>query len=404
MQAKALEGVKVLEYCQLISGPYCTKIMADMGAEVVKIEPPSEGDQARKRPPFPDDSPHREKSGLFLYLNTNKLGITLDPSKEKGKAILEELVKEADVLVEDRPPGEMERLGLRYEHLKALNPGLIMASITPFGRSGPYRNYKAYQLNLVHASGQGYLLPLPSPSLDRPPVKVGGNPGDYDPGLVGVVAILAALYWKGVTGQGQFIELSKHEALISMQRVESVTFPNDGVSMDRLGGVQGRMPGGIMPCKDGYVVSVTPEEHQWRALMQLIGNPQWAEEEWCKDQQTRSRHASVLTERIVSWMKEHTMEEIFKKGQALSCPIAPLRSAKDVVESAQLNARGFFTEMEHPEAGKLTIPTAPYRSSKTPWRLERPAPLLGQHNEEIYCGRLGHSKQQLANLKSCGVI
>jgi len=404
MAGKALEGIKVLEYCSMISGPYCTKIMADMGAEVIKIEAPRKGDEARTKPPFPQDTPDPEKSGLFLYLNTNKLGITLAPEKPEGREIFRKLVMDVDVLVEDSAPGEMEALGLGYDDLKKLNPGLIMTSITPFGRSGPYKGYKAYQLNLVHVSGQGYLLPLSSPDLTRPPVKVGGNPGDYDPGLVVLVAVLAALYWKGLTGEGQFIELSKQEALISMQRVESVTFPNDKVNMTRTGGVQGRMPGGIMPCKDGYVVSVTPEEHQWRALMELIGNPEWSREEWCKDPVTRSERAPEVTAHIVEWMKEHTMDEIFRKGQALSCPIAPVRSAADVLSSEQLRSRGFFVDMEHPAAGKFKCPSAPYRFSRTPWHLERPAPMLGQHNEEIYAHRLGYTGEALENLRRCGVI
>ena len=159
--------------------------------------------------------PHREKSGLFLYLNTNKFGITLDPGSPRGSKIFKALVREADVLIENRPLGDMEQMGLGYEDLKKINPGLIMTSIKPFGRSGPYKDYKAYSLNISHVSGQGYLLPLLSPNSDRPPVKAGGNSSDYDPGLVTVVAVMAALFWKGVTGKGQFIELSKQANLFT---------------------------------------------------------------------------------------------------------------------------------------------------------------------------------------------
>ncbi|MBW1710601.1 MAG: CoA transferase [Deltaproteobacteria bacterium] len=405
MTERALAGIKVLEFGNLVSAPYCAKLIADLGAEVIKIEEPGHGDDARRRGPFPANEPHQEKSGLFLYLNTNKFGITLDPFSPEGKIIFEKLVKDADVLIEDRSPGEMEKMGLGYDDLKKLNPGLIMASITPFGQTGAYRNYKAYQLNIAHLSGQGYLLPIPTFDLDRPPVKAGCHSSDYDPGLVSVVAIMAALYWKGASGQGQFIDLSKQEALISMQRIESVTYANSGESMTRQGPQHSRMPGGIMPCKNGHVVVVTPEEHQWQALMTLIGNPKWSQGDMCKDQQARSENADELTELIIEWMIDHTKEEIFEKGQALSCPIAPVNSAEDIVNSKQMEARNFFVEMEHSEAGRIKkFPASPYRFSKTPWRLDRPAPLLGEHNKDIYCGRLGYTEDDLTRLEQDGAI
>ncbi len=402
-QPRALEGIKVLEYCSQVSGPYCAKIMADFGAEVLKIERPGVGDEARRMGPFLGDTPHPEKSGLFLYLNSNKRGITLEPSKPKGKQIFEKLTEEADVLIQDSRPGQMKKLGLEYDALKEINPGLIVTSITPFGLSGPYRDYKAYNLNTTHISGQGYLLPLVSPNLERAPVKVGDHVSDYDPGLVAVVAILAALFWKGVSGQGQFIELSKQEALISMQRVESVTYANDGICMARTGG-RIRMPGGVLPCKDGYVVIVLPQENQWHALVELIGNPEWSKEEWCRDRQQRNQRADEINKWITEWLMMYTKEEVFQKGQALSCPVSPVYSAEDMIKSEQFAARGFFQENEHPVMGRVKFPTTPYRFSESPWRLERSAPLLGQHNEEIYSGRLGYSNKQLKNLKDNGVI
>lgn len=405
MNSKALGGVRVLELCARVSGPYCTKLMADMGAEVIKIEQPGQGDEARRMPPFPGDVPHPEKSGLFLYLNSNKLGITLDPQKEAGKRIFLDLVRNTDVLVEDRPVGEMENLGLGYEALRQINPGLVMASITPFGRSGPYKDYKAYELNLAHVGGQGFLLPLPSPDLSRPPVKSGGHASDVDAALVAVVPILAAVFWKGATGQGQFVEISKQEALLSMQRVEAVTFPNDGVVMTRRGHMQGgRTPDGIMPCSDGYVVTITPEEHQWQALMELLGNPEWSKQEWCKDRATRSEHAEKIANLIAEWMRQHTKEEIFRKGQALSVPVSPVYSAEDVANSEQYTARQFFVDIEHPALGTIKFPSAAYRFSETPWRIERPAPLLGQHNEDVLCRRLGYSQHDLDQLKAAGVV
>jgi len=405
MAGKALGGVKILEYCKTVSGAYCAKLMADLGAEVIKMEDPEKGDPARKKAPFPNDIPDPEKSGLFLYLNTNKFGITLAAENPSGKKIFKKLVKDVDILVEDHPVGEMEKMGLGYETLKKLNPGLIMTSITPFGQSGPYKDYKAYQLNLSHVSGQGNILPFPAKHMDRPPVQLGGNASNYDAGLVAAVAIMAALFWKGATGQGQYIDTSKQEALISLQRVDSEAFANHGLSVTRKGMVDRRSTDGILPCKDGYIMVLTPEEHQWKALVKLMGKPQWTEEEWCKDREARAEHHVEIKELISQWMKEHTKEEIYRKGQALSCPVAPINSPEEVVNSRQFNARNFFVDMNHPVAGRLEkFPSSPYRFSKTPWKIERPAPRLGEHNEAIYGDRLGYGKEKLENLRESKVI
>jgi CoA:oxalate CoA-transferase len=403
MTPRALEGVKIVEYCNMVSGPYCSKLLADMGAEVLKIEPPLLGDDSRRRGPFPGDIPDQEKSGLFLYLNSNKKGLTLDPTTPDGKEIFKKLIEKTDVFIEDRPPGEMEELELAYETLKSFNPGLIMVSITPYGRSGPFKDYKAFQLNTVHVSGQGYMLPIPALDMDRPPVKVGGQSSGFDVGLVAVVAVTAAFYWKLLTGKGQYIEMSKQEALMSMQRVESVTYANDQVIITR-GGEKGRkMPGGIMPCQDGYVVAVTPEEHQWKALIKLIGDPKWAEEDWCQDALARSDNVDQINERIIAWTRQHTKEEIFRQGQALSCPIAPVNTVEDIYHSEQFKARNFFVDLEHPALGKIPFPSSAYRFSKTPWQLIQAAPLLGEHNKEVY-GQNGYSEEDLSTLKNKGVI
>jgi crotonobetainyl-CoA:carnitine CoA-transferase CaiB-like acyl-CoA transferase len=404
MAFKALEGVRVLEYCSTNSGPYCTKLMADLGAEVIHLEPPRTGDEARRSPPFPRDVPHPEKSGLFLFLNTNKLGITLDPQLPQGKKLFEQLVRDVDVLVEDWPSKQMEHIGLGYDDLRQLNPGLIMASITPFGRSGPYEDYRAHALNISQVSGQGYLLPLPSPHLERAPTMVGGSCTDYDSGQTAAVAILSALYSRGITGKGQLLEVSKQEALLSYQKVEAVVFANTGETSTRRGPKTERLITMMFPCKDGHVVSVTPLEHQWEALMKLVGNTDRSARGLSRDAAHRAENPEAVLELIGNWMNKHTKEEIWRKAQALSCPITPMSSAEDVVRSEQMNARGFFEEVEHPEAGRMKMPTRPYHFSKTPCVLERAAPLLGEHNETIYCERLGYDTNELRKLEKAGAI
>jgi len=404
MAGKALEGVRVLEYCGTNSGPYCTRLMADLGAEVIHMEPPTTGDEARRSPPFPKDVPHQEKSGLFLFLNANKLGITLDPRLPQGRKLFEQLVKDVDVLVEDWPPSQMEQLGLGYDDLRRLNPGLVMASITPFGRSGPYADYAARALNTSHVSGQGYLLPLPSPHLERAPTMIGGRCADYDPGQTAAVAILSALYSKGITGKGQLIEVSKQEAVLSYQKAEAVIFANTGETSTRMGPKTERLITMLFPCKDGHIISVTPLEHQWEALMKLVGGTDWSTRGLATDAAHRTENTEALLELIGDWMKKHTKAEIWREAQALSCPITPMSSAEDVVNSEQLGARGFFQEVDHPVAGRLKLPARPYHFSKTPCVLERAAPLLGEHNEMIYCKRLGYDAEELRKLEKAGVI
>ncbi len=400
MNQSALAGVKVLEYCQMVCGPYCAKLLADLGAEVMKVEKPVTGDQARSRGPFLHDIPHPERSGLFLYLNTNKYGVTLDPASSAGKVIFLELVKWADVLIEDTAPGTMERLGLEYGSLKEVNPSLVMTSITPFGQTGPYRGYKAHLLNIYHASGQASFSFTEKHGGDIPPVKGGGYVGDYDAGLSGAVATLAALYRRGPDGTGQHIDVSRQEALISLDRVDISAAANDPNATARRRG----MLGGLMPCKDGYVMVIAPQQHQWEAMVKLLGNPEGAHSEKCKDEWTRSENAAELQPLIEEWMLRHNKDEIYHRGQSFGCPVAPINSAADVYDSPQVKHREFFTEIEHPEAGKLSYPTAPYRLSETPWRATSAAPLLGEHNDSIYRKRLGCSEEELAKLKEKGVI
>jgi crotonobetainyl-CoA:carnitine CoA-transferase CaiB-like acyl-CoA transferase len=393
-----LGGVKVLEYSHGISAAFCTKLMADMGAEVVHIEAPDRGDDTRCLPPFAGDTPHPEKSGLFLFLNTNKLGITLDPRVPAGQTIFRRLVSTVDVVVEDWPPGHMEAAGLGYQDLRALDPGLVMASITPFGRSGPYSGYKAHGLNVSHVSGQAYMLPLPSPHLERAPVKIGGNCTDYDSGQTTALAILAALYARRSTGTGQLVEVSQQEAVLSLQRIENVVFANGGEVLTRKGPEIDRTITNMFRCKDGFVVCVTPLDHQKQALARLADSVDSPAEP--SGQNTYER----VRERLVAWTQQCTTAEVCAKAQALSCPMSPISAPDDVARSPQLNGRGFFTDIEHPIAGQLTMPARLCHWSRTPIELQRPAPVLGQHNDLIYRERLGYATDELRALHASGVL
>ncbi|RLC68811.1 MAG: hypothetical protein DRI26_09735, partial [Chloroflexi bacterium] len=374
-----------------------------LGAEVIKIEPPGTGDRARRREPFLNDVPHPERSGLFFYLNTNKLGVTLNLNTATGKELFKELIKETDVLVEDNQPKAMKEMGLDYKSLKDINPRLIMTSITPFGQTGPYRDYKAYHLNAYSGSGLAKILASVLPDEVKKPLKGPGFLGDYDAGLNAATATIAALYGRLFTGVGQHIDISRQESLIALERVEIGMYGNEGGSMMSTVMLSG-MVGGLQPCKDGHVVLCLPMPHQWEALVKLMDNPDWALDERFKDEFGRAQYATQLNEHIAHWTMERTKDEIYHQAQSLSCPIGSVTTVADLVASEQLKARGFFVEAEHPEMGKVKFPAAPYRYSQTPWRVERPAPLLGEHNEEIFCRRLGYRKEYLVKMRAAGII
>lgn len=398
MGEAALEGVKVLEYASFVVGPYCTRMLADYGADVIKIEKPGFGDEARRRGPFPGDIPHPEKSGLFLYLNFNKKGITLEPKTTAGKKVFKDLVKWADILVEDHLPREMHEQGLDWESLKSINPGLIMTSITPFGQNGSYSDYKAYDLNVAHLGGAsfnpGYIPVIQHPEL--PPLKMGGFTVSYDCGMISAMGSLAAYYGREIIGSGQHVDISMQDAVVSVSRAMNSLYPNREKSLQKFGG--------CVPCKDGFAVFFAFDEGQWERMCQMMGYPEWTKEERFKDLYSRALNADVVFDFISQWTKDYTRAELGELAKRYHLPAASVNTPEDLMKSEHLKVRGFFQEIDHPVAGRWKYPSTPYIFSDTPWRCKYPAPLLGQHNEEIYCNLLGYSKEDLVRMTANGVI
>jgi crotonobetainyl-CoA:carnitine CoA-transferase CaiB-like acyl-CoA transferase len=399
---QALRHLKVIELCDLVAGPYCTKLLADLGAEVIKIESPGRGDVTRRRGPFLHDFPDPDLSGLFLHLNTNKLGITLDVTTNTGKHILEQLVQQTDIFVEDNPPSFMSDLGLTYTHLEQQNPRLVMTSITPFGQTGPYRDYKGYELNLCHAGGEGYLLPIHSTEPDREPVKPGGIVGDCACGLSAALATLSAVYLVAETGIGQHIDVSKQDVLMSLVQNHVCTFANIGEVHSRLG--RGFLTVLPMECQDGYIIVTIISDREWLGLVKCMGNPEWAQDKKYLSWANRHWYSDEINPRVQEWVRQFKKDALFHKLQAYGVAAVPVNTAEDLASSPQLMERGFFAEIEHPKAGKLRYPTVAYRLSVTPWKGLRGAPLMGEHNELIYCQRLGYSSHELVELAEAGVI
>ncbi len=405
MTESPLAGVRVVELGQMVAAPYCAKILADLGADVIKVEPPG-GDAARRRGPSANDTAHPEPSGLFLYLNTNKQGITLDPCSHEGARLFRELCRGVDVLVEDTPPGWLAQWGIGDGQLSAANPRLIVASITPFGQDGPHRDWKAYPLNTWFGSGEGYFLPVPTPDGEpataREPVQAGGMVGEYRCGMSAATAILLALCWQQATGQGQQIDISKQEALLALSRYEICKYPNDGFVERR--DTRASPSGGLLPCRDGWVDVHFTEDHQWRALVQFLGHPEWGEDERFGTRGARAEHRDELVACLEPELLRYTPEEIYHGAQRLGCPAGPITDPADLLASPQLGVRGFFLELEHPEGGRWRQPGVPYQFSATPCALRRPAPSLGEHNDLVWGQELGLASDELARLRQAGVI
>ncbi|MGN1002012.1 MAG: CaiB/BaiF CoA transferase family protein [Oscillospiraceae bacterium] len=398
-----LAGVKVIEYCENIAGPFCGKQFSDQGAEVIKIERPW-GDSERMRGPFYKDVADPEHSSGFLFNNTNKKSITLNLEAKTAREIFKKLIAEADILIEDTKPGTLESLGLGYETLREINPGLIMASITPFGQTGPYRDYKAYYLNTFHGCGAGYLLPADSPNTDREPIKMGGSMGESDIGLCAATAILGAYYWREFGGgTGQYIDISKQEAEMAIERQNLMLYFETGKSKGRTSNSAVRDI--LITCGDGGCIKIVllPEK-QWLGLCRALGDPEWTKMEMFSTDAKRIENYQYMKEYLTEAAKDYTAYEMFAKIQAEGTACAPVCSAKQVYESPQNEVREFFVEMDHPVVGKRLYPGLPYITSTAPITDNTAAPLLGQHNEEILCGRLGYTVPELAKLKEAGAV
>ena len=394
MTDQALAGVKVLDLTHYIAGPYCTRILAGFGADVVKIEKPGEGDPARCMGPFLNDEPGQERSGLFLYLNSNKKGSTLNLKLNAGVKIFKELVEDADVVVENFRPGVMASLGLDYHTLEKINPRLVMTSISNFGQTGPYRDYKSAHLIAWGMSGIRYNDGRPG---DRP-VQSGGWLTHYIAGLHGMVGTATSLYQRNETGIGQHVDVSILESMMLTTTYPSVAYAYRGVVHTAIS--KGYL--GILRCKDGYIGLNALTRLQRETLLAYFGIP-WPDIEPGNIQALR-QYFDEARDKIQTQVIERERMELFQSGVEWRIPFGLVSTLQEILDSPQHKARGFFEEVDHPVMGKVTMPGAPFKMMETPWQLRGPAPLLGEHNEEVYCGRLGYTKDDLVRLREQGVI
>lgn len=380
--ARPMDWLRVIDLSSGAAGPFAAKLLADYGADVVKVEDVRRPDWARTYRYAADRPVDPEAGALYLYENTNKRGVALDLGSPEGLDALHRLIDTADVLIEDWTYQDAENAGIDYATLHARNPRLIVTSVTPWGRTGPFRDHRAYPMNTFHASGQGYLAPMNSADTSREPVKGGGLVGEHDAGLASAIATLAAVFWRENGGTGQHVDVSKQHAVMHLEKSQLRRYVDEGVAPDRTG--MGRLLETLVQGKDGaYVVIILSSQLQWEGLFRAMGSPAWGANEPFDTQAGRSEHYPELKANLQAWADEWTAEEIFHKIQAERSAAAPVYRAEHFMHSEQVAARDYLVQREHPVAGRLAYPGRSGIFSDLAPTPDRPAPLLGQHDHEV---------------------
>jgi crotonobetainyl-CoA:carnitine CoA-transferase CaiB-like acyl-CoA transferase len=401
MDKQAFAGLKVLDCTEGIAGPYCTKLLADFGAEVIKVERPDGGDWTRKTGHLPDDKPEFETSGTFFYLNTNKKSITLDLCSKEGLEIFKKLTRDVSVLVESFEPGKMVELGLAPESLRRLNPRLVITSISAYGQTGPYRDYKATNFTVYATGGAMYTQRPGTRPMERPVIE-GGFQAEYSTGLISYIATVSALISGGYSEKGMSIDISAMECVASTLMGHVAEYSYLGLSRRTSPfAIHGYPIGYSVPCKDGWI-SLTPGVGGAPNIAFLVGQPELQDDPLLADTRTRMANPEKLDALITPWLRERGKWEVTRKAQELRLAFTPVLSPEELQNDEQIKAREFFAEADHPVMGRVKYPGAPAKLSDSPWRAGR-APLLGEHNEEIY-EAIGYKKEELEELKKKGII
>ena len=377
MIQRALEGVRVVDLTQYIAGPYCTKLLADYGANVVKVERP-EGDAARRAGPFPADAPDAEKSGLFLHLNTNKRGAVLDLKAPEGFDALLGLVFGADMLVENFRPGVMERLGLGYETLRSVNPGLVMVSISDFGQTGPYRDYRGSEIVDYALGGAFYALGL----ADHPPIKLGGSVVQYLAGAHGAAAAIVALMGREARGYGDHVDVSIMETQAgSLDRRAPMLLTHQFTGHVHQRGRTGANE--VRPCQNGYTLMQVSARHIDR-LSNMLGRPEMREDPRFSDftEAAKPENQEAMEEALLGWLLERPMDRAWDEAQSAHVLSGVIYTVEDALRDQGFQARRYWEAIEHPRARELVYPGLPFFNPDEAKEPRRPAPTLGQHTEE----------------------
>jgi CoA:oxalate CoA-transferase len=404
MKGKALEGIRILDLTRILAGPYCSMLFADLGAVVIKIEPP-QGEMIRDNPPRVETGKggvhDRSRSAYFLSLNRNKYGITLNLKHPKAVNIFKELVKQADVVLENYAPGVMKRLGIDYPVLRGLNPRIILCSISGFGQWGPYSQKTAFDIVAQAMSGLMSVTGYP----DTPPTKVGTSLGDINAAVHAAFAIMAALWYREKTGVGQNIDVSMQEAMVSIMEGAVVRWTVGKELLSPIGSHNtNESPMAAYRCKDGYIIIGTVGNEHWERFCRAVHRPEWAKDPQYASKGLRWAQKWELAKEIEKITTQFTVKEMEEKLDRERVANSPILNIQQVVEDPHLNARGYFVEVEHPIIGRTKISGFPFKLSETPGQIDRTSPLVGEHNEFVLGKFLGIGKEGVEQLAREGAI
>ena len=392
---RPLAGVTVLDFGQVYQGPYASLLMAQAGADVIKIEPP-QGEPLRRRAP-----PGKSTTFPIAMLNSNKRAITLNLKHERGRALLFRMAEKGDVLLENFAPGVMDRLGVGWSVLREINPRLIYASGSGYGLSGPDRDNLAMDLTIQAVSG----LIAATGFADGPPVKAGPAVVDFLSGIHLYAAVVTALFERAQTGKGRLVEVAMQEAAYATLTSSLEAYWQSGKVPPRTGNAShGRVPINVYPTNDGYIAMNLAVEEHWHSLLKAMGREDLRDDPHFNSPAARLAHRGETDALIAAWTQTLGKMEIFAVAKRHRIPLAPVRDVNEVMHDPGMHERGFLAEIEHDEIGRVTVPTSPLRFHGADPVPLVPSPKLGQHNAEIYGGWLGLSQDEIAALKSDAVI
>ncbi|MFB9242502.1 CaiB/BaiF CoA transferase family protein [Massilia antarctica] len=405
---KALGHIRVLDLSRVLAGPWCSQNLADLGADVIKIERPGVGDDTRAwGPPYARDADgnNTSEAAYFLTANRGKRSVTVDIATPEGQAIIRDLAREADVVLENYKVGQLKRYGLDYDSLKEIKPDLVYCSVTGFGQDGPYAHRAGYDFLI---QGMGGLMSVTGERDDLPgggPQKAGVALTDLMTGMYATVAVLAALTHRDRTGQGQYIDMALLDTQVAMLANVGSNYLNSGKAPKRWGNAHANIvPYQTFACADGHIIVATGNDGQYQKFVEAGGRPDLGADPRFTTNPLRVQHRDVLVPLLAEMVKTRTRDEWIAQLEAVGVPCGPINDIGEVFENAQVKARGVAIEMDHPAAGKVKLVRSPMKMSLTPAQADLPPPMLGQHTDEVLRDLLGRSDEEIAALRAKGAI
>jgi crotonobetainyl-CoA:carnitine CoA-transferase CaiB-like acyl-CoA transferase len=396
--SQALSGIRVLDFTRMLAGPFCTVILQELGAEVIKLEFRESGDAVRTIPPITEGG----EGYTFMVVNRGKKSITLDPRSSEGHKIALDLAAKCDILVENFAPGVMKKLGLNYDEVLKVNPKIIYCSMSGYGQDGPSANKPAFDMIAQAMGGMMSLTGFP----DSPPTKCGPSVADMGGGLYADVAILAALHYREKTGEGQFLDISMQDCIWAMTTPEAAgAYFIEGRKPNRIGNeYQNIVPWNAYPASDGFVIICIVTVGHFQKFAELMGRPDLISDPESLPLVSRVQHRAKHNAAVVEWVKDKTVAEVLKLMCAAGLPAAPVLDLVQVANDPQIAHREMVVEVNQLLSGPVKMPGSVFKMSKTPGNPRNPSPFLGEHNNEVYSELLGYSEEKVAELMEKEVI